>query len=170
MTIIERKQLAAHQRRVGPNTVGQLKFKNSFVNKTYHLLPVLTQTRRSFNTLIPTLALRNLIKKAQGHEIPINNLFLNRKAPIIPFNENILSVCKDLKSSHHGANTINIFFKNLEHLTPNKNSKGGIYMFSYKIDPSIFYIGRAKDFQKRLKAHLISDLKDRFHIFANAVG
>jgi NADH-ubiquinone oxidoreductase chain 1 len=27
MTIIERKQLAAHQRRVGPNTVGKIKKK-----------------------------------------------------------------------------------------------------------------------------------------------
>lgn len=51
MTIIERKQLAAHQRRVGPNTVGQLKFKNSFFNKTYHF--------RSFNTLIPAHLAKN---------------------------------------------------------------------------------------------------------------
>jgi len=35
---------------------------------------------------------------------------------------------------------------------------------------NIYYIGRAKDFQKRFKAHLNINLKDRFHAFANAVG
>ena len=53
----------------------------------------------------------------------IKILFKNRKAPIIPFNENILSVCNDLTSS----NIINIFFKNLERLSQYKNKKGGIY-------------------------------------------
>jgi hypothetical protein len=43
-------------------------------------------------------------------------------------------------------------------------------MFSYKTDPNIYYIGRAKDFHKRLKAHLNINLKDRFHVFANAMG
>lgn len=43
-------------------------------------------------------------------------------------------------------------------------------MFTYKSDPNIYYIGRAKDFQKRFKAHLNINLKDRFHIFANTVG
>lgn len=35
MTIIERKQLAAHQRRVGPNTTGQ-KFKIYSFKRSYH--------------------------------------------------------------------------------------------------------------------------------------
>lgn len=43
-------------------------------------------------------------------------------------------------------------------------------MFSYKTDPNIYYIGRAKDFQKRLKAHLNVNLRDRFHVFANTMG
>ena len=43
-------------------------------------------------------------------------------------------------------------------------------MFSYKTDPNIYYIVRAKDFHKRLKAHLNINLKDRFHVFANAMG
>lgn len=43
-------------------------------------------------------------------------------------------------------------------------------MFTYKSDSNIYYIGRAKDFQKRFKAHLNINLKDRFHVFANAVG
>jgi len=43
-------------------------------------------------------------------------------------------------------------------------------MFTLKSNPSIFYIGRAKDFQYRLKMHLNLHLKDRFHVFANRVG
>jgi len=39
-----------------------------------------------------------------------------------------------------------------------------------KNDPNVYYIGRAKYFQKRFKAHLNINLKDRFHVFANAVG
>ena len=99
MTIIERKQLAAMQRRVGPNTVGQIKIKNSSFKRSYH----------SFNQ-------DNLISE----------LSLNRKAPIKPFNEKIVSVCEDLTSSI----ALNIFFKNLK-------DKSGIYMFTYKIDTSI---------------------------------
>jgi len=43
-------------------------------------------------------------------------------------------------------------------------------MFRYKKDPNIFYIGRAKDFYKRFKDHVSSELKDRFHKFANSTG
>ena len=89
----------------------------------------------------------------------ISELYLNRKAPIKPFDGKFVSVCKDLLSS----TVLNTFFKNL-------NGKSGIYMFTYKSDPNVYYIGRAKDFQKRFKAHLNTNLKDRFHVFVNAVG
>ena len=42
-------------------------------------------------------------------------------------------------------------------------------MFFYKTDPNIYYIGRAKYFHKRFKAPLNINLKDRFHVFANAM-
>lgn len=58
---------------------------------------------------------------------------------------------------------LNTFFNNLK-------GKGGIYLFTYKSQPNIYYIGRAKDFQKRLKAHLNINFKYRFHIFANTIG
>lgn len=44
-----------------------------------------------------------------------------------------------------------------------------VYIFTYKSDRNIYYIGRANDFQKRFKAHLNTNLKDRFHVFINAV-
>ena len=84
----------------------------------------------------------------------MSELYLNRKAPIKPFEEKLVCVCKDLLSS----TALNTFFKGLK-------DKGGIYLFTY--NP---FLGRAKDFQKRFLAHLNINLKDRFHVFANAVG
>ena len=43
-------------------------------------------------------------------------------------------------------------------------------MFKYKFDPNIYYIGRAKNFQNRLKSHLKTTITDRFHKFGNLVG
>lgn len=43
-------------------------------------------------------------------------------------------------------------------------------MLKYKFDPNIYYIGRAKNFQNRLKSHLKSTITDRFHKFGNLVG
>ena len=43
-------------------------------------------------------------------------------------------------------------------------------MFTLKNNLNIFYIGRAKDFQKRFKSHLNVNLKDRFHTFAKTIG
>lgn len=71
----------------------------------------------------------------------------------------MVSVCEDLESSA----AFNAFFKGLP-------DKSGIYMFTLKENPDIFYIGRAKDFQKRLKSHFNTNLKDRFHVFANTIG
>lgn len=87
-------------------------------------------------------------------------LYKNRKAPLIPFEGKVVSVCKDLLSS----TAINTFFKGLQ------GKSGGIYMFTLKSNSSIFYIGRAKDFQKRLKSHFNANLSDRFHVFAKTVG
>jgi len=53
----------------------------------------------------------------------ISELYLNRKAPVKPFEEKVVSVCKDLLSS----TALNTFFKDLK-------GKGGIYAFTYKSD------------------------------------
>lgn len=43
-------------------------------------------------------------------------------------------------------------------------------MFTLKINPNTFYIGRAKDLQKRIKSHFNVNLNDRFHMFAKTIG
>ncbi|PQE31508.1 LAGLIDADG endonuclease (mitochondrion) protein [Rutstroemia sp. NJR-2017a WRK4] len=88
----------------------------------------------------------------------VDALYKNRKAPIKPFKENVVSVCKDLLSS----TALSTFFNDFK-------GKGGIYMFTFKNNPNIFYIGRAKNFQKRFKSHLNIKLIDRFHTFANTI-
>jgi GIY-YIG catalytic domain/NADH dehydrogenase len=131
VTVAERKTMASMQRRLGPNAVGHTKIKFSF-KRLYH---------------------------SSGYGEAINSLYKNRKAPVKPFKENVVSTCENLLSS----TTLGLFFKGLK-------GKGGIYMFTLKNNPDIYYIGRAKDFQKRFKSHLNVILNDRFHTFANTIG
>ena len=129
VTISERKTMASMQRRLGPNIVGRLRnFSGSF-KKYYH-----TSTTDKL----------------------INGLYLNRKAPIQPFKDNVIKTCEDLLS----PSDLKTFFRNIR-------SKGGIYIFTYKENPEI---GRAKNFINRFKAHLNINLQDKLHVFANAVG
>lgn len=70
VTIAERKTMASMQRRLGPNVVGQIKFHSTF--------------KRSYSS---------------SNNKGISELYLNRKAPIKPFEGKSVSVCKDLLSS-----------------------------------------------------------------------
>lgn len=103
----------------------------------------------------------NLTQKRTFHSScdALRELYYNRKAPVIEFSGDVLFTSTDLLNS---SDTLS-FFKSLK-------NKGGIYMFRYKKDRKIFYIGRAKDFHIRFKDHLSSNLKDRFHKFANSIG
>lgn len=114
VTVAERKTMASMQRRLGPNNVGQSNFNFTF--------------KRLYSS--------NSSSSKYGNAI--NTLYINRKAPVKLFEENVVSVCKDLTSSI----ALSTFFKEFK-------GKGGIYMFTFKDNPNIFYIGRAKDFQKR---------------------
>ncbi len=142
MTIIERKQLAAHQRRVGPNAVGwgqKKKFKD------------LKHTKRfihNFNSI-------NLNSNIDY----IKNLYHNRLAPVKSFDSNIIDTCLNITSSKE----LSFFFNKFK-------DKGGIYLIQYKEDLNIYYIGRAKNFKKRVSRHLKTKVKDKFHLFATLVG
>ena len=102
---------------------------------------------------------KRLYHNSSSYDKAIDALYKNRKAPIKPFKGNVVSVCKDLLSS----TALSTFFSPLK-------GKGGIYMFTLKNNPDIFYIGRAKDFRKRFKSHLNFKMNDRFHAFANTIG
>lgn len=92
VTVAERKTMASMQRRLGPNVVGQ---KNS--NYTF---------KRLYSS------------DSSKYANAINALYINRKAPVKPFEENVLSVCKDLTSSK----ALSTFFKDLK-------GKGGYLYF-----------------------------------------
>ena len=91
VTVAERKTMASMQRRLGPNIVGQLKLNLTF-KRLYH---------------------------SSGYDKPIDTLYINRKAPIKPFKEKVVCVCKHLLSPA----IVSAFFKNIK-------GKGGIYMFT----------------------------------------
>ena len=112
MTIIERKQLAAMQRRVGPNTVGYLpKFKNT------NLFQKQTKNTRFFHSSSNSI-----------NEV-INTLYKNRIVPVKFFDSAVIDTCFNLISQEQR----NLFFNKY-------NNKGGIYIIQYKADLNIYYI------------------------------
>lgn len=149
VTVAERKTMASMQRRLGPNVVGQLNLNLTF--KRFYSSD--SSSRRD------PCGPWGSPMGSYHYDNAINTLYINRKAPVKPFEENVVSVCKDLTSSK----ALSTFFKDFK-------GKGGIYMFTFKDNRNIFYIGRAKDFQKRFKSHININLKDRFHVFANSIG
>lgn len=89
----------------------------------------------------------------------LRELQRNRIAPVIEFSHHVLFTCTGLLNS----SLANSFFKPLK-------GKELFICLDIKKDPNLFYIGRAKDFYKRFKNHVNSELKDRFHKFAKSTG
>ena len=85
MTIIERKQLAAHQRRVGPNTVGKKQNNLKNLIQSQRFLHILHDKNRSI----------------------ISTLYQNRVAPVKLFKSKIVDTCYNITSSEQRA----LFFK-----------------------------------------------------------
>ena len=125
------------------NTVGYKQIKN----KDYFLPRSSKIIKRSYHNFSDSY--KNIIK----------DLYQNRVAPVKLFNSKVLDTCYSLTSIEE----INLFFKNFK-------DKGGIYLFQYKGDPNIYYIGRTKNFNSRLNIHIKTKVKDKFHLFANLVG
>lgn len=91
----------------------------------------------------------------------IKELYKDRLAPVKPFSDKtILSVSNILDLAQRAE-----FFNELKN-----KGKGGIYLFQYKYDPLVYYIGRTNNFEYRLRSHLNRKLSDKFHVFANIVG
>lgn len=92
---------------------------------------------------------------------PIKELYKDRLAPVKPFTDKtILSVSNILDLAQRAG-----FLNQLKN-----RGKSGIYLFQYKYDPLVYYIGRTNNFEYRLKSHLNRKLSDKFHVFANIVG
>nr|YP_009704216.1 GIY endonuclease [Ceratocystis fimbriata]YP_009710368.1 GIY endonuclease [Ceratocystis albifundus]QEN73779.1 GIY endonuclease [Ceratocystis fimbriata]QFX74870.1 GIY endonuclease [Ceratocystis albifundus] len=87
------------------------------------------------------------------------DLYKDRLAPVKPFSDELLTTCSNILDLNERAE----FFKDLK-------GKGGIYIFQYKFDPLVYYIGRTTSFSYRLKYHINHKLTDKFHVFGNLVG
>lgn len=157
MTIIERKQLAAHQRRVGPNTVGW------GINNT-NIKNICKRGIYSKNKIF----IRNYHQILDGKNEIIKSLYKNRidasltlalKSTWKPFESEKVDTIKNITSTEER----NLFFNKYK-------DKGGIYLIQYTEDLNIYYIGRTKNLKKRLNVHLKTKVKDKFHLFANLVG
>jgi hypothetical protein len=113
VTVAERKTMASMQRRLGPNAVGQLKFNTSFKRSylnNYRIDIINNNILKGSFTREGTIIRKFYSSLSSAANKIINELYLNRKAPIKPFEEKIVSVCKDLLSS----TALNTFFKDLK--------------------------------------------------------
>lgn len=172
VTVAERKTMASMQRRLGPNIVGQFKqqqinsIKKISVKKSNSSIKS-CRLHQIFSNKSNLILVRSYSAFSQKKKMEANDkqivasLFENRKARIKPFTGDILYICDDLLNRV----TLALFFKSIPAIC-----EGGIYMFSYKNHANIYYIGRTNNFKTRLRSHMESNLKDKFHMFARTVG
>ncbi len=89
----------------------------------------------------------------------INFIYENRIAPVKLFDSEVIDTLYDITCIKQK----DMFFNKFE-------NQGGIYLFQFKYDKNIYYIGKTNNFKNRLNAHLKSSVKDKFHLFVNLVG
>lgn len=107
--------------------------------------------------------IRSYHNKKFHHHIEALYKALGRKTTIKDFEEEPINTCHDLLDKE----TIKCFFREF-------NNKGGIYKFTLKNKPNIFYIGSTNKLQRRFWQHtnlfLAANYNDNFHLFALNVG
>ena len=126
VTVAERKTMASMQRRVGPNKVGE-KIK----------LIRLYKSKRFYHN--SSILYNNLNIEA------VKDLYKNRVALVKEFDCEVVTTCTYILKKKK--------WSSFPWYEPYQGDKGGIYIFKYKLDPNIYYIGRSKNFKVRLKGH-----------------
>lgn len=190
VTIAERKTMASMQRRLGPNIVGYwgllqalIGLKPKYKVRNSHTNPVIVSSNKvKCNSLINHVCNNSLLSKSNNNNcsfgiktifgiLPvrvystksspqfIKELYKDRLAPVKPFSDKILVSCPNILDLSQRA----AFFSQLK-------GKGGIYIFQYKHDPLVYYIGRTSQFTQRFKSHITHKLSDKFHVFGKLVG
>lgn len=195
VTIAERKTMASMQRRLGPNAVGYLGLLQAFIFSMYYKHKTLGNktcraSRHSLKDINRISYKRNsFIYRISNNSLLSNNknllysrkvvlgklsfyfystitnpdltkeLYKDRVAPVKPFTDKVLVSCSNILDLALRAK----FLKELE-------GKGGIYIFQYKYDPLVYYIGRTSLFSYRFKSHIKHKTNDKFHVFGNMVG
>jgi|SRR5919201_3468546 hypothetical protein len=163
VTVAERKTMASMQRRLGPNQVGHISSTLTLHrNNLYVDYPftnyINTFVVRRFHTSNYYLSNKNLL----------DSLLNSRLAPVIPFTHPVLITCDNFLNQTEK----NEFFSKLSDLIIEKkdNDLGVIYIFQYKHDPNVYYIGRTNSLRTRLVNHLSKYKFDKFHIVSRNLG
>lgn len=192
VTVAERKTMASMQRRLGPNAVGYRgllqALKLIFIYNWMHLINNIFIYILVFKSKLDTIIFNKHMSYKNSFSLQhkhlystkynnnkslhltrfystnvetcyIKDLYKDRLAPVKPFSEELLTTCSNLLDLKERVE----FFQNLK-------EKGGIYIFQYKFDPMVYYIGRTTSFNYRLKYHINHKLTDKFHVFGNLVG
>jgi hypothetical protein len=178
MTIIERKILAAMQRRLGPTDVGA----DSIINKDNCKLSIPYFTNLPC-TYVNKGSLRGVgvNSVAQSKRYLHSNIFNKTDIINVLYKDRIDYSLLSFDSSTGNKWKLfdSVVLDTLYNIasTEEKNKflskykdKGGIYLFQYIDDSSVYYIGRTKNFKKRLNTHLKKKFTDKFHLFANLVS
>lgn len=131
----------------------------------YGLLQALTKNKsiRSYHST-PVFNNNNNNNDDNIDEDIIKNLYANRVAKTIEFSEKVLISCSNILDLGERKE----FFNKLKEIP--HSDKGGIYIFQYKYDSKVYYIGRTSSFDARFKTHIIRKVSDKFHVFGNIVG
>lgn len=90
------------------------------------------------------------------HSIYIKDLYKDRCAKVIPFEDKVLATCDDINNKSE-------FIKKWK-------SESCIYLIQYKYNPLIYYIGRTSNFKRRIYSHLQANTNNKFHTFLNLIG
>ena len=165
VTVAERKTMASMQRRIGPNIIGPYGLLQPFLKQ-----PKYTRSFHTHRTLYKSSEFnsennpKNKNNSSEDTEAmlaqAIEWLYKDRVAPVKAFNkEKILDTCSNYLNKEEKEKFLDKW-----------GNKGGIYLIQYKNDPYIFYIGRTTQFRERIRNHMKSRAKDKFHVFAQLVG
>ena len=131
ITVAERKTMASMQRRLGPNAVGYYgllqALKSNKLKRNYHTSCLLNNTNDIEDSI---QVINNSDKQA------IRELYKGRIASVQVFSEKLLASCNNILDLEERAK----FLQNL-------GTTGGIYIFQYKYDPLVYYIGRTGSFK-----------------------
>jgi hypothetical protein len=132
-------------------------------------LDLLQQVRHIHNT--PLYYLNNIADTNTTNSkdsAVLKNLYKHRIAPIKVFMDPTLISCSNILNREEKRE----FFNKLSTLIYEKGGYdlGVIYVFQYKQDPKVYYIGRTTSLNARLINHLSKRKYDKFHLAARRLG
>ena len=180
VTVAERKTMASMQRRLGPSQVGLLRHSVFPVIQVRHMNVAIESSRNKYsvhcfhslsNSLSDSNSLpnnSNLSSKARTPADVIGTLYKDRIAPVIPFTHSTLISCTNFMDKEEK----NKFLKKLSDLISTRGGRdlGVIYIFQYKFDPNVYYIGKTTSLKFCLMDHLSKQKFDKYHIIAKELA